>query len=270
MKFVECLPSWIARCVNGKDVREIRLRNNSAVRVNVGGRWLYCATEGLTKDVFAGQTLDVSCSDVVKLACNNSIYAYEQMLAEGYFTLDDGSRWGVAGAYSSVGKVFRDYTSICIRVPRYVNCVNDDVINIVTSGSTLIVGAPGTGKTTLLRDIAANLSTLQNIAVVDERGELDVCGALHNCDVLKWTSKTVGVEMALRCLSPNSILCDELSRDDYVWLPRAVSSGVNIVATLHASGVDEAKKVGIDLENFRAVIVCKSVGRYEICPLWTT
>lgn len=267
MKFVDCLPSWIVRCVEGKDVREIRLRDDSVVRVNVGGRWFYCDAEGLTTNISACETLDVPCNDVVKLACNNSVYAYEQMLAEGYFTLDDGARLGVAGAYSSVGKVFRDYTSICIRVPHYVDCANDDVITVVNRGSTLIVGAPATGKTTLLRDIAAKLSTSQNVAVVDERGELDVCGVLHNCDVLKWTSKTIGVEMALRCLSPNSILCDELSRDDCVWLPRAVCSGVNVVATLHASSVDEVKKIGVDLANFRTVIICKSVGRYEICAL---
>lgn len=267
MKFVDCLPSWIVRCVEGKDVREIRLRNNSVVRVNVGGRWLYCAVSGLTTDISVCQTLDVPCSDVVKLACNNSIYAYEQMLAEGYFTLDDGSRLGVAGSYSSVGKIFRDYTSICIRVPHCVDCSNANLMDVAKRGSTLIVGAPATGKTTLLRDIAVKLSSCQNVAVVDERGELDVCNVLHNCDVLKWTSKKAGVEMALRCLSPNYILCDELARDDCTWLPRAVCSGVKVIATLHASSVDEVKNLDINLSNFKTLIICKSVGVYDIISL---
>lgn len=267
MKFTECLPHWIVDCVANKDVREIRLRNNSSVRVNVAGQWWCCDAEGLTKSLATCKKLDVLCDDLVKLACNDSIFAYETMLAEGYFTLDDGSRFGVAGAYSSAGNVFREYTSICIRIPHCINCANKYLIDTVKLGSTLIVGAPATGKTTLLRDIATKLSTLHNVVVVDERGELDVCGALNNCDVLKWTSKAVGVEMALRCLSPNYILCDELSAADYIWLPRAVCSGINVVATLHASSVDEVKKIGVDLANFKTAIICKSIRQYEINKL---
>lgn len=267
MRFAECLPRWIAHCIADKDVREIRLRNNSVVRVNVAGEWWFCGAEGLSKNITACKKLDVLCDDLVKLACNNSVFAYENMLADGYFTLEDGSRFGVAGAYISVGNVFREYTSICIRIPHCVSCANDDLIGAAYMGSMLIVGAPATGKTTLLRDIATKLSKSHNVVVVDERGELDVCGALNNCDVLKWTSKAVGVEMALRCLSPNYVLCDELSLMDHVWLPRAVSSGVNVVATLHASSVDEVKKIGIDLANFKTAIVCKSIGKYEINPL---
>lgn len=267
MKFVDCLPSWIVDCVDGRNVREIRLRNNSAVRVNVDGQWWCCSAVGLAKDLSTCRMLDVSCNNLVKLACNDSIYAYEQMLAEGYFTLDDGSRFGVAGAYSTAGKVFRDYTSICIRVPHCVDCANAYLLDVVKRGSALIVGAPATGKTTLLRDIAVKLSNYQNVAVVDERGELDVCNVLHNCDVLKWTSKKAGVEMALRCLSPNYILCDELARDDCAWLPRAVCSGVKVIATLHASSVDEVKNLDINLSNFKTLIICESVGIYEIISL---
>lgn len=267
MKLVDCLPSWIVDCVCGKDVREIRMRNDSVVRVNVDGQWWYCGNNGLTKNVSHGKKLDVCCNDLVNIACNNSIYVYEQMLAEGYFTLDDGSRFGVAGDYSNVGKIFRNYTSICIRVPHCIDCANANLMDVIKRGSTLIVGAPSTGKTTLLRDIAAKLSNNQNVAVVDERGELDVCGALHNCDVLKWTSKKAGVEMALRCLSPNYILCDELSLDDCAWLPRAVSSGVDVIATLHASSVDEVRNSGFSIANFKTIIICKCVGQYEIVPL---
>lgn len=245
-------------------MREIRLRNNAVVRVNIDGRWLYCSYQGLTTNHLQGQKLDVPCNAIVNQACNNSIYAYEQMLAEGYFTLADGSRFGVAGCYSSGGQVFKEYTSICIRVPKCVSCANEQMLRAVKAGNTLVVGAPASGKTTLLRDIAKHLSQGENVAVVDERGELDVADELCDCDLLKWASKGTGVEMALRCLSPNYIICDELSQADFSWLSRAASAGVVVIASLHADGIEQAKKSFDCVGNFKNAIICKSVGRYEV------
>ncbi len=260
MKFWECLPVWVADCVKGKDVREIRLRNNAVARVNVGGRWYCCSREGLITNAPSCAKLDVPCDDIVRLACNNSIYAYEQMLARGYFTLADGSRFGVAGSYSSVGQVFKRYTSICIRIPHCVSCADERVMGVVESGNTVIFGPPSSGKTTLLRDVAKRLSTKHNVSVLDERGELDVGDALHDCDVLKWTSKTEGFEMALRSLSPEYVLCDELSASDLSWINRAASCGVKVIATLHAGNIDEVK---IAVNGFGYAIFCKNIGWYE-------
>ena len=262
MKFYECLPHWISNCINGKSVREIRLRNNAMVRVNIDGSWWYCSNNGLTVSRLHAKLLDVSCDDIIRSACNNSIYAYEQMLAQGYFTMADGSRFGVAGKYANSG-VFQEYTSICVRVPHCVSCATAQIIATTQSGNALIVGPPGVGKTTLLRDIAVNLSDKCNVVVVDERGELDVQNVLCNCDVLKWTSKSVGFEMALRCLSPDYIVCDELGLDDDSWLKKAVTSGVKVVATLHGNEVKFDLKSKI-LQHFDSVILCQSVGVYKI------
>ena len=262
MKFYECLPSWISNCIKGKPVREIRLRNNALVRVNIDGSWWYCAETSLTKSISNGKVLDVLCDDIVRIACNNSIYVYEQMLANGYFTLADGSRFGVAGKLAS-GGVFQEYTSICIRVPHCVGCATKEIVLAVQNGNTLIVGSPGAGKTTLLRDIAKQMSTKFNVAVVDERAELDVCNTISNCDILKWTSKPVGFEMALRSLSPDYFVCDELGLDDVSWLSRAVSSGVKVVATLHGNASNLRLQSNI-LQFFDSVIVCQSVGCYHV------
>ena len=264
MKFWERLPAWIAKCVNISGVREIRLRNNAPIRVNVKGQWYFCCEQGLCIDGSQCKILDVCCDDIVRMACNNSIFAYEQMLAEGYFTLDDGSRFGVAGSYSSAGQVFVEYTSICIRLPHCIDCANAHIMSTVRKGNTLIVGAPASGKTTLLRDVASKISKVENVVVLDERGELDVCCVLQNCDVLKWTSKPVGVEMALRCLSPQYVFCDELSQADLAWISRATSAGVKVIATLHAGCFDEVKRSGNWLDSFSNVIFCSGVGKYNV------
>ena len=86
---------------------------------------------------------------------------------------------------------------------------------------------------------------------------------LSNCDVLKWTSKPVGVEMALRCLSPNYILCDELSPDDISWIGRATTSGVKVISTFHAGTLDELKTNQNLMATFQNVVMCTSVGHYH-------
>ena len=249
-------------CIQGKQVREIRLRNNSTVRVNIAGEWWYCVDAGLSKSSENCKVLDISCNEIVRLACNNSIYVYEQMLAEGFFTLTDGSRFGVAGEYSSVGKVFKGYTSICIRVPHCIECANVEILSAVRSGNALLFGAPASGKTTLLRDIARQLSHNSAVVVIDERGDLAVSDTLVNCDVLRWTSKYNGVEMALRCLSPNYIICDELCADDLSWLPRVSSAGVKIISTLHAKNLQKAQEFFGDYSFFDYMIHCECVGQY--------
>lgn len=262
MKFYECLPSWILNCIKGKPIREIRLRNNALVRINIDGKWWYCDERSLTTSISAGKILDVTCDDIVRIACNNSIYAYEQMLAKGYFTLADGSRFGVAGKLAS-GGVFQEYTSICIRVPHCINCVTKEILLAVQGGNSLIVGSPGAGKTTLLRDIAKQLSAKFNVVVVDERAELDVSDAISNCDILKWTSKSTGFEMALRCLSPDYFVCDELGLEDVSWLARAVSSGVKVIASLHGNATNLHLQNNI-LQYFDSVIICQSIGCYQV------
>ena len=264
MKFCDCLPNWVVECVSNKDVREIRLRNNSAVKVNIGGVWKYCSNEGLTSLCSGARALDVSCDEIVNIACNNSIYAYEHMLSKGYFTLEGGVRFGVCGEYSPAGQVFQKYTSICIRIPHYIHCATQEMLAVVQSGNTIIAGLPAVGKTTLLRDIAAKLANNHNVVVIDERGELDACGELSNCDVLKWTSKQNAFEMILRSMAPNFVICDELSSEDFVWIERAICSGVNIVATIHApSLLQKAANLPI-LSSFERAIICQSVGQYKL------
>ena len=86
--------------------------------------------------------------------------------------------------------------------------------------STLICGEPASGKTSLLRDLARGLSSgdygeIRRVAVVDERGELSGAGELPLCDVLRGCPKAEGIQQAVRCLSPEVVLFDELgSREE--------------------------------------------------------
>lgn len=233
MNCIECLPEEASRYLNGLDgIREIRLRNGKGVKVNVNGKWFWLGKSALLTTSKNALRFDDVCEEFVKKACNRSVYAYEKMLADGYFTLADGSRIGVCGIQSEDG-VFRSYTSLCVRTAHSVNCVCNDFRH-----SVLVAGPPSSGKTTYLRDLACKLSQTQNVVVVDERGELSSCigfDCRSECDVLKYGSKRYAFQVAVRSLSPDWIVCDELSVDDLCLLPSVAASGVKLAASIHAA-----------------------------------
>jgi stage III sporulation protein AA len=120
--------------------------------------------------------------------------------------------------------------------------------------SLLIVGAPSSGKTTVLRDLARQLSCGKaggylKVAVVDERCEL---GAVYDgvpqndlgpcCDILSGYPKAEGILTAVRTLSPQVILCDEIGGEPEVsGMLDGVNCGVKMIATAHAATIAELK-----------------------------
>lgn len=252
MKFLDCLPIEIAACLSGvDDVRELRVRDGCPVRVNIAGRW-YFLGDNCTFVTSAKSAITVGkvCDDIVKTACSNSVYAYERSLAGGYFTLEDGVRVGVCGyLFGADKRVFQQYTSLCFRIPHYVNCVNVDVLNKCAANNTIVLGVPASGKTTYLRDIAVKLGPSCNVLVVDERGELfydDKLVAQSNCDVLKWSDKAYAFEVGARAMSPQYLICDEIVEEDVPFVRSCVSSGINLICSAHASNeADFDRRFGI-------------------------
>ena len=100
--------------------------------------------------------------------------------------------------------------NLCFAWPQ---CAVFQQLNLrLPAGATLLQGGEGSGKTTLLRSIARELVRQQKIlSVIDERREL-FAGNTHGeaLDVLAGLPKGQAVQMALRTLSPQVILLDEL------------------------------------------------------------
>ncbi|MCH5151173.1 MAG: hypothetical protein J1F65_00745 [Clostridiales bacterium] len=262
---MDCLPSELSYVLGmQKDVREIRLRNGRAVRVNVGGQWYFVGSKGLVQQQSNALILGETCDSVVKRACNNSIYAYEKMLANGFFTLEDGVRVGVCGQVAGSNEaVFQKYTSLCFRVPHHVSCVDNATFTQCTKGNVIVIGPPCSGKTTFLRDLSVKLSQNYNVLVVDERGELFYDSELLNsscCDVLKWTSKAYAFEVGVRAMSPEWIVCDELSTDDIPSVKACVSSGVRVACSAHGFSLDDfAQKFDL-VKHFDTAVILNQHG----------
>lgn len=260
MKLFDCLPSEIATHLQDiDDLRELRIRNGGAVKVNVGGRWYYLGVSGALVTIQRrALVIGKVCDDIVKKACANSVYAYEKKLANGFLTLEDGVRVGVCGQVTRSDKrVFQQFTSLCFRVPHYINCVTVDMLEKCKSGNAVVIGVPASGKTTYLRDIAMKLGQAYNVLVVDERGELffdDNLTTSSGCDVLKWSDKLYAFEVGARAMSPQYIICDELSEEDIPFVRSCVSSGIKLICSAHATNEEDFNKRFGLLDCFNYVI----------------
>lgn len=155
---------------------------------------------------------------------------------------------GLAGVFANPeqGTVLQELTSVNLRIAREKTVPLPQELTAALRGhfiGMLLVGEPGSGKTTLLRSIARELVRQQKIlSVIDERREL-FAGNTHGeaLDVLAGLPKGQAVQMALRTLSPQVILLDELGGlDEVTALEQGLFSGVDFIATLHAATPEEA------------------------------
>ena len=239
-------------------VQEIRLRAGKPLAVVCPDK-IFFLTEscGLT-DMPNGDLLTVSRADIdatFQRICEYSVYARQREIIGGFVTMKGGHRAGICGtAVTSNGGItnVRDLTSINIRIARErLGCAEKIVRSIRNSRGALICGEPCSGKTTVLRDLARLFSTVDcaNVSLIDERGELAAvsCGVPQNdvglCDVFDGYPKAQAMEQALRCMSPQLIICDELGGYDDVQAVRGcVNSGVRLIATAHAKSMTELKR----------------------------
>ena len=190
--------------------------------------------------------------------CSYSVYSHQNEIKNGFITLSGGHRVGLCGtaviSNGSIGSL-RDISSINIRIARQVYGCASAVLQAVGKNlreGVLIAGAPASGKTTILRDMARQLSSglcgdVRKVAVVDERGELagTYRGVPQNdlgpcCDVLDGYPKGEGILQAVRSLSPEFIICDELGGlADVEAAAQGLNAGVGMISSVHAGNVRE-------------------------------
>lgn len=183
--------------------------------------------------------------------CGYSRYAFERQMAAGYIPLPGGHRAGLCGKLvEEDGQAARmsAVTSVCIRVARAVPGASAPIRQaLVARGGrvrrVLLLGAPGCGKTTVLRDAALYLSDVcgVHVAVADERDELFAHlpeGEGRRLDVLSGASKARATQILLRAMSPDALVTDEIGRmEDVDALLEAARCGVGLLASAHAEGV---------------------------------
>ncbi|WP_455792326.1 stage III sporulation protein AA [Clostridium butyricum] len=204
---------------------------------------------------------------LIQKISNYSLYAYEEDIRQGFITIKGGHRIGIAGECvmeKGEVKTIRNISSINIRVCSEVIGCSDKLIKYIYSQkenrifNTIIISPPKCGKTTILRDIARNISNGMNsiglygrkVAVIDERSEIGAChfGIPQNdlgmrTDILDNCLKKEGMIMAIRSLSPEILICDEIgTKGDVEALLMAFNSGVNIITSIHGFTIEDLYK----------------------------
>ena len=229
----------------GADIAEIRLRaGRCAAAVTVSGKIIPCSALFSEKDI----------ADCFAELCRYSVHSYSREIAEGFITLDGGHRVGLCGtAVMSGGAVVsvKDISSLNIRIAREVRGCAEELYGRFFAGglcSLLLAGRPMSGKTTLLRDLSRMLGEKYRVALIDSRNELSASvrglptlDVGENTDVLCGYTKSAGIMTALRSLSPDVIICDEIG-DDYDAVEQCLFCGVKVIAAAHAGSLSELSR----------------------------
>ena len=239
-------------------IKEIRFRVGEAVTLNTSRNIYYLTDSGRLSLSYCDGVLrtdEKELQEIVFMLCRRSLHTYQDMLVKGYVPLYGGCKAGVGGrAVMRDGSVYSisAFNCVNIRIAReYYGCASPLLELLDDCTSFLIVGQPMSGKTTLLRDLCRYYAggdslSPRKVTVVDERDEIasrsfgysiDV-GA--NTDVLTLYPKPVGTEIAVRTLSPDVIVLDEIGTEEETRaLLSAVNSGVSFIATAHGSSYEE-------------------------------
>ena len=237
-------------------VTEIRMRANRPFMLQLGLEDRFVSAAGALQktpeDPLIIQPEEIRRS--FEAICQHSIYAFENEIRHGFVTLRGGYRVGIAGRVNAQnGQVLSipHCAGLCIRMMREIQgCADGLMEHIVRENEvfpTLIVSPPMMGKTTVLRDIARQLSNGvfgaqgKRVCIVDERAE--IAGAVNGVaqldvglrtDVLDACPKAKGMMMALRSLSPEVLITDELgSAEDASAVLEAAFAGVKVIASAH-------------------------------------
>ena len=185
-----------------------------------------------------------------------SVYARQAELDRGFFTLDDGSRVGVCGRMVADGARLgmAEIGSACVRVARAMPGCADGLMDAIAPPdgplrSALLLSPPGLGKTTMLRDIARQLSDGGRcVGMADERHELAAChlgvptlDVGMRTDVMDGCPRNAAIAAMLRAMAPQVVVADEIGgEEDARALADAVRCGAAIVTSAHAASLEEA------------------------------
>ncbi len=237
---VEALPEGIDQAAT-----ELRLRRDAPISVTACGknrcfdsRGRLCGVDGALRCTAA------ELNECVALMTQHSLYSYGESLKQAYIPFGEGCRAGICGEGIVNGGVltgFRTVLSINMRVSRFLrDCGYKAALEIARRGGALLYSPPACGKTTLLRSISrllsdGSLGKAYRLAIADERGELFVPELAEGLvDVISGVEKAKAMELLCRSMSPQYIVCDELTASDADSCLQALNAGVATVASVHA------------------------------------
>lgn len=225
---------------NNLKINEIRLHKNSNIS-------LISNLKNIKTNIYVSAE---NIKEIFDFLCDNSLYAHINTLKNGYISLGNGIRAGICGKIALENKEISgiyDISSINIRIPHRINNASKSLFSLLKNNnfniSVIIYSMPGVGKTTILKDLIYKLATETNLrfSVIDSREELTpFMKKQENADFFIGYPKGLGIEIATKTMTPQIIICDEItSKNEVEEIMLSSNSGVKLIATTHANEIDE-------------------------------
>lgn len=255
--FPEVLQEPLRRMPTGEQerVQEIRLRANRPMQVVCGGQAYLLGRDGrfCLRDSDGMLVSRLMLDTVFQSICEHSVHSYQADIRQGFVTIAGGSRVGLCGSavlQNGTVEMLRYISGMNFRIAREMKgCAAELAAQLFGDGlcGVLVAGPPASGKTTILRDLSRILGEKYRVSVMDERGEL--AAVQHGepsfdlgrqTDIFDGYPKALGIAAAVRVMSPEVLLCDEIggTEETDALLP-TLHTGVQLVASVHAGSVAE-------------------------------
>ena len=275
--------------LNYDELCEIRLRLNKPTTINYKNSYYFLGPSGLCNESNAIICTKETIQNIIAKASNYSVYAVNDEIKDGFIAVKNGIRIGLAGTVVMQNNnviTIKNISSINIRIPHQVVGSSLKISKFLFDEngqvlSTLIVGAPGVGKTTILRDLCLQINKKRkdlNLLLLDER--LEIAGSFEGVaqlnvgnatDIISSGKKSLNIVNGIRSMSPNIIVADEIgSLDDLKSIEYAVNCGVTVFASVHSKDIYEFQKKP-EFENLiksrafkRVVVISQSHGKGTI------
>ncbi len=256
---IMCLPENIARAAERFQPEEIRFISGQAVMLFIGGEGFYITESGdISTSVSVGICADYGLiNNIFCRFCDNSIYAVEDEIKEGFVTVEGGHRIGICGtAVMKNGELstIKNISALNIRIARQIIGAANKIFPAIFDKyirNTLIVSPPGCGKTTILRDLARILGEKYKVGIADERSELAAVlrGASQNnvgirTVVMDACPKAMAINLMVRTMGIEVIITDEIgTADDEKAVLKALHLGVRVIASAHGRCFNDVKNL---------------------------
>jgi len=164
---------------------------------------------------------------------------------------DDDNRAGIARTLHRISAIRNrkgDIVGLTCRVGRAVYGTINIIQDIVESGQNiLLLGGPGVGKTTMLREVARVLAENKRVVIVDTSNEIGGDGDIPHPAVgrarrMQVETPALQYEVMIEAVEnhmPEVIVIDEIGRELEALAARTIAErGVQLVGTAHGNTLD--------------------------------
>lgn len=190
-------------------------------------------------------------SGEVLLAEEEVTYQEIATVVQGIGDFDEDNRAGIARTLHRISGIRNrrgELVGLTCRVGRAVYGTLEMVDDIVgEDNSILLVGRPGVGKTTMLREMARVLSQSRRVIIVDTSNEIGgdgdiphpAIGRARRMQVPKPSKQHATMIEAVENHSPEVIIIDEIGREAEAEAARTINErGVQLIGTAHGNSLE--------------------------------